>query len=72
MAKNMDLTSANVSNAFATPISAPAISDALKKHRNKIITLMNKYPERWDIIRRDFRPVKNILASQPGHMEKTA
>jgi hypothetical protein len=72
MTKNMDLISANVGNAFATPISAPAISDALKKHRNKIITLMNKYPERWDLLRRDFRPIRNILSSQPGPIEKTA
>lgn len=72
VAKNMDLTSANVGNACSTPISAPAISDAVKKHKNKIIHLLNKYPDRWRLVRTDFRPVRNIISSRPDLMEKTA
>ena len=72
VAKNIDLTSANVGNACSTPISAPAISDAVKKHRNKIIFLLNKYPDRWRLIRTDFRPVRNIISTRPDLIEKTA
>jgi len=72
VARNMDLTSANVGNACSTPISAPAISDAVKKHKNKIIHLLNKYPDRWKLIRTDFRPVRNIISSRPDLMEKSA
>lgn len=72
VAKSMDLTSANVGNACSTPITAPAISDAVKKHRNKIVFLLNKYPERWKLIRSDFRPVRNILSSRPDIMGKSA
>lgn len=59
--KNLLLTGANIGHEFPTPISPPAISDALKKHRNKILFLFEKYPDRWKIIRSEFRPVQNIL-----------
>lgn len=72
VAKNIDLTGANVGNACSTPISAPAISDAIKKHKNKIINLLNKYPDRWKLIRSDFRPVKNVLFLKNDLVEKTA
>lgn len=72
MAKNLDLTSANVGNACSTPITAPAISDAMKKHRHKIVYLLNKYPDRWKLIRKEFRPVRNIISSRPGIIEKSA
>jgi hypothetical protein len=72
VARNMDITSANVGNACSTPITAPAISDAVKKHRNKIIYLLNKYPDRWKLIRTEFRPVRNVLSSRPHMIEKSA
>jgi hypothetical protein len=59
--KNLLLTGANIGQEFPTPITPPAITDALKKHRNKILILFQKYPERWKIIRSEFRPVQNIL-----------
>ena len=59
--KHQKLTSENVGNACPTPISAPAISDALKNHQRKLIKLMHDHPEKWPTIRNEFRPVKNIL-----------
>lgn len=59
--KNMLLTSANVGNEFSTPVTPPAITDALRKHRQKILHLFGEYPERWEIIRSEFRPIQNIL-----------
>jgi hypothetical protein len=64
MERDLPLTGSNVGNACAKSISAPAITDALKKHRNKIITLLNQYPDRWNLIRSEFKPVINILASR--------
>ncbi|MBI9068807.1 MAG: hypothetical protein JEZ09_16040 [Salinivirgaceae bacterium] len=55
------LTSENVGSACPTPISAPAISDALRNHQKKVINLMNEYPDNWPTIRNEFRPVKNII-----------
>lgn len=59
--RNMMITSMNVGNEFPTPITPPAISDALKKHRVKILHLFKEYPEKWEIIRSEFRPIQNIL-----------
>ena len=59
--KNKLLTGANIGNEFPTPVSPPAITDALKKHKQKILFLFQEYPGRWEIIRSEFRPVQNIL-----------
>src|ERR1035437_7820745 len=40
-AKNKLLTGANIGNEFPTPFSPPAITDALKKHRQKILYLFH-------------------------------
>jgi hypothetical protein len=55
------LTGVNVGQAFETPISAPAITDALRKHAGKIRTLARIYPDRWPIIRHQFKSLQNIL-----------
>jgi hypothetical protein len=64
-AKNILLTSINLGKEMPKPISAPAISDALKKHRKKILYLFDKFPDRWGVIRKEFRPVQNILNVKP-------
>ena len=58
------LTGANVGQSYDTPISAPAITDALKKHASKILTLSKLYPDRWPIIRSQFKPFQNILEAE--------
>ncbi len=64
--QNKILTSSNLGNEFPKPISPPAITDALKKHRSKILHLFNEYPNRWQLIRNEFRPVQNILNAKSG------
>lgn len=58
------LTGTNVGKAFLVPISAPAISDALYNHKNKINSLLKKFPEKWETIRNDFKPLRNILKDE--------
>lgn len=58
------LTGYNVGKAFDTPISAPAITDALRKHVGKIKTLARIYPDRWPLIRNQFKPVQNALEDE--------
>lgn len=70
--KNMLLTGANIGHEFPTPVSPPAITDALKKHRQKIIFLFHEYPGRWEIIRSEFRPVQNILNAKPFREQLSA
>jgi len=58
------LTGYNVGQAFDTSISAPAITDALKKHAGKVRTLARIYPDRWPLIRNQFKPVQNVLEDE--------
>ncbi len=66
------LTGSNVGSAFKPEISAPAISDALKKHRMKIITLVKDYPDRWNLIRTEFKPLINIITPRYNAFDKQA
>ena len=70
--KNMLLTGANVGNEFSTPVTPPAITDALKKHKQKILFLFGEYPNRWGIIRSEFRPIQNILNARAYNEQRTA
>lgn len=67
--KKLPLTGANVGKACRPPVSAPAISDALNKHRARIKTVMASYKDRWPTIRNDFKPLINVLTSRPSDDE---
>ncbi|MBR8535767.1 hypothetical protein KDU71_09385 [Carboxylicivirga sediminis] len=58
--QGQSITSADVGATMQKPISAPAISDALRKNRVRILQLLEQYPERWPIIRRYFKPIINL------------
>jgi hypothetical protein len=61
---NLKMTGTNVGQHCPDPISAPAISDALFNHKSKISNLVTMYPGRWETIRKEFRPLKNIVNKQ--------
>jgi hypothetical protein len=63
--KELSLTSKNLGLYCMPAISAPAISDAIKKHRNKILSLLELHPEKWSIIRSEFKPILNIHPKGP-------
>jgi hypothetical protein len=56
-----DLTSSAVGKTMERPISAPAISDALRKNKRRILILLEQYPTQWPLIRQYFKPLINIL-----------
>jgi hypothetical protein len=70
--KNLLLTGANIGLEFPTPVTPPAITDALKKHKQKILFLFQEYPGRWATIRTEFRPVQNILNAKPFREQLSA
>jgi hypothetical protein len=70
--KNQLLTGANIGNEFPTPVTPPAITDALKKHKQKILFLFHEYPDRWKTIRIEFRPVQNLLNAKPFNEQLSA
>jgi hypothetical protein len=58
------ITGAKLGLACEPKVSAPAISDALRKHRKRILKLLNEYPNRWTVLRQDFKPIRNLLYQQ--------
>jgi len=61
--KGDNITGTNVGLAMEKPISAPAISEYLKKYRKPLQQLCNENPEQWVLIRKSFTPLKNILSA---------
>lgn len=59
--KNIAIISSKVGQALTPPISAPAITDALGKNRELIRQLIEKYPDKWETIRKEFKPLANQL-----------
>jgi hypothetical protein len=59
--RSIPLTGANVGKNFTPPISPPAITDALAKNKTYIRQLLLRHPEKWEIIRKEFKPLLNIL-----------
>lgn len=59
--RNLKMTGTNVGNFCETHMSPPAISDALRNHRTRIISLIKMYPGRWNTIYSEFRPVRNLF-----------
>lgn len=57
------LTGSAVGQAMEKPISAPAISDALKKNKNKIKSLVADFPNEWITIRKSFKPIRNVIGA---------
>jgi hypothetical protein len=59
--KNIAIISSKVGQALDPPISAPAITESLGKNRELIRQLLEKYPDKWETIRREFKPLTNQL-----------
>jgi hypothetical protein len=68
--RNIPLISSKVGKAMDPPVSAPAITDALGKNRDIIRQILDKYPDKWETIRKDFKPLLNQLRkSEPDQAE---
>ncbi len=69
--KNIAIISSKVGQALDPPISAPAITDSLGKNRELIRQLLEKYPDKWEIIRNEFKPLTNQLRkSEPFNINE--
>jgi hypothetical protein len=55
------LTSENLARALPKPKTASAITDQLHKHKDRIKKLFNEHPNNWAVIRKEFRPIRNIM-----------
>ena len=58
-----NLTGANVGLAMDKSISAPAISEYIKKYKKPLKQLCAENPSQWNLIRKSFTPLKNIFSA---------
>jgi len=70
--KRLNITGSNLGEHLNPPISAAAISDAIRKHGSKITLLLNKFPQRWSILRRNFKPIQNKLYNAQHELDQRA
>lgn len=64
MQRGEKLTSIKVGQELEQPVTAAAISDKLKNHAYKIHLLLKQFPQKWPVVRNQFRPVINIQEKQ--------
>ena len=55
-----DLTGTSVGQALERPVSAPAITEYLRKNARYVGMLLDEHVDKWKIIRTDFRPLVNV------------
>lgn len=70
--QNLPMTGKNLGHFCERPISAPAISDALKKHYQRLKLIMEQYPDRWPLLREHFSPLRQILQPRPNQTGRKA
>lgn len=70
--QGLPITSADVGASMDKPITAPAITDALRKNKVRIFRLFEQYPNRWTTIRQYFKPIINLSAKQNQHLRNVS
>jgi len=69
--KNITIISSKVGQALDPPVTAPAITESLGKNRDLIRQLLEKYPDKWETIRKEFKPLINQLRkSEPDNFKE--
>ncbi len=62
--KDMAINGKNVAQFCIPAVSAAAITINIRAHRENIIILMDRHPDKWTVLREHFKPVQNILKDQ--------
>jgi len=66
--KGLPITSADVGLNMDKPVTAPAITDALRKNRTRIFQLFEQYPQRWQVIKHHFKPIINLTTKKNQYL----
>ncbi len=60
--EGIKLTSYNVGRSMETPITPAAISDSISKNKDRINSLFKQFPDKWNYIKGNFKPIINITS----------
>ncbi|MCC6720575.1 MAG: hypothetical protein IT243_00105 [Bacteroidia bacterium] len=61
ISKNLSVLGKNIALHCTPPISPPALTDSINKHKKRIIYCLNNYPSRWILLRKHYKPIKNLI-----------
>jgi len=59
--KDKSINGKNVAQYCEPAVSAAAITINIRAHKENIVALMDRHPDKWTILREHFRPIQNIL-----------
>lgn len=70
--KGLRIIGKNIGACCSPAVSNASITDALNKHAKKMYELFNRFPDRWHLIRNDFRSVANIIEKETIRQKNSA
>ena len=70
--KGLSIIGKHIGNHCTPPVSNASITDALNKQAKKVYELFDKYPNRWSIIRSEFKSVANIMEKESARRRDIA
>ena len=50
----------NIASACEPPISAPALTDSINKHRDRIISCLENHPDKWQLLKNNYQVIKKL------------
>jgi ribosomal protein L18E len=59
--KNLPPTSKNVASALDSPVKPAAISYSVDYHKDNIKTLFKLYPDKWQLLKTEFKPIMKLV-----------
>jgi hypothetical protein len=70
--KGLSIIGKHIGNHCTPPVSNASITDALNKQAKKVYELFDKYPNKWSIIRSEFKSVANIMEKESARRQEIA
>ena len=70
LAKNWKINGNTVAELCNPPVTPSAITFNLKKYKKQINILLDRYDEKWPLLRIHFKPLKNIIEVEQSELSK--
>ncbi len=68
IAKNWKVNGNSVAELCSPPVTPSAITFNLKKYKKQINILLDRYEEKWTLLRAHFRPLRNVIEIQQSEL----
>ena len=62
--KDLSVNGKNVAQYCQPSVSAAAITINIRAHKANILTLLDRHPDKWMVLREHFKPIQNVMKNQ--------